>query len=125
MTTSLLSSIAISYELSRDATDHLALSARSVWSAALRAELESRFPACHVRVVTFWSSVDGSRYEISATTAEGRRVAGSKSFVGRTEVYGADADNDDTPYATLREIADRISDADAAAWVRACEAVSA
>ena len=119
---SLLSSIAISYELSHDAMEVVA--DPSAWSLALTAELEARFPGCAVRVVAFWASADASRYDIAGTTGDGRRIAGSKAHWGGAEIYDAKSEQD-TPYATLREIARRIDDADHDAWDRVCAGVSA
>ena len=117
----LLSSIAISYELSRDAME--VVGDPSAGSLALTAELESRFPGCAVRVISFWASADASRYDIVATTGEDRRIAGAKAHWGGAEIYDATSEQD-TPYTVLREIARRIDDADHDAWDRVCAGVA-
>lgn len=117
----ILLSIAISYELSRDAMEVAA--DPSAWSLALTAELEARFPGCAVRVVSFWASADASRYDIAATTGDGHQIAGSKAHWGGAEIYDA-ASEQDTPYAHLREIARRIDDANLDAWDRVCAGVA-
>lgn len=121
-TRAILSTLTVSYELTTDAADHLGDDARSVWSTALTAELEARFPGCEVDVSTRWASVGASRFSLTGETTDGLAVAGSKAFFGGVEVYDA-AEDSDVPVATLRRIADRIEDADRDAWQRACESV--
>ena len=118
-----LSTLTVSYELTTDAADHLGDDARSVWSTALTTELEARFPGCEVDVTTRWSSVDASRCEIKGETTDGLAIAGGKDFFGGVDVFDGDADSD-VPVETLRWIAERITDADRAAWQRACESVA-
>lgn len=118
----ILATLTVSYELTTDAADHLGDDARSIWSTALTAELEARFPGCEVEVSTRWASVDASRYDLKGETTDGAAIAGGKAFFGGVEVFDGDTDSD-VAVATLRLIADRIEDADRAAWERACESV--
>lgn len=118
-----LSTLAVSYELSIGARDHLGADGLAIWSDALRAELERRFPDCAVEVDSRWSSVDASRYEVTGETAEGAPFAGSKAHLGAFDTYPADADAE-WPTAALSAIADAITTADQDAWERACEAAA-
>ena len=122
--TALLASLAISYELTADAREHLGADALNVWSRALEAECERSFPGVDVDVTTRWSTVDASRFDVTGETADGVAIGGSKLHFGAVEIDVVDSDCDDVPAATLRAIADGITLADRAAWDRACASVA-
>jgi hypothetical protein len=115
-----LATLTIRYSLSTGCREHLGAGALSIWDRAFAAELEKSFPGVEVEVDSKWSDVDASSYELTGETVDGESFAGSKSLLGSLEVYDADADAG-IASGVLTSLARSISDADAAAWDRACD----
>jgi hypothetical protein len=116
-----ISTLAIRYELASTARDYLGPDARSIWADALATELERAFPGAELHITTTTANVDASRFDVDGITDDGAPFGGGNGFFSAVEIY--DVGDSDLPTSLLMSIARRLTDADGAAWDRACEAI--